>query len=165
MSPTFNDTNDLRNGAPRTQSREYPFITCTMVQEQKTPLPPPSSSHLPSAQLLQFNTTLTSPAMYPVPSNGYDLLSSLVSPGPATPIQPDPAWPGLPGWETPMQSFFSQAMQFPGTQIQFSPPGFLQNAQQDFIPLGGDNSGDDEEDAFAAEPEISPGGENTALGG
>ncbi len=94
-------------------------------------------------------------SMSTVPGNGYDLLNSLVSPGPTTPIQPDPAWPGLQGWEAPMQGFFSQAMQFPG-QIQFAQPGFLQNAQQDYIPLA-ENTG--EEDAYA--PEVSPTFDNT----
>ncbi len=83
------------------------------------------------------------------PAHGFDLLSSLVSPGLATQASSDTAWLGMQGWEAPMPSPFGPSMHFPGQMQPFPHPGFVQDMQQeDYIALG--------EDEESYDPEYDP---------
>ena len=103
-------------------------------------------------------TRRSDPEIFTVAGNGYDLLNSLVSPGPTTPIQPDTVWSGKPEWDSPMHGFFGQGAQLSG-QMRFLQSGYAPNMQQDYISLGDEG----EEDTY--DPEHNLALNNTQLGG
>ena len=71
------------------------------------------------------------------PPYGYDLLSSLVSPGLSTQVPSDPAWPGLQRWEGPLQPSSGATPQLMEPIPSFQQPGFIQNMEhEDYIALG-----------------------------